>query len=242
MAQAILSRRRCPQTNTGMVLDSLGDRALGLRGARARARPASAASGAPRAPARNSWAAASSGKLAASHAPQTTPPAAPEKPVRWSCAPHDAHAASCGAKPAASSSFRRNASWFVRVARAGSASRSASSLHSRLKTSGCGSSVSKSRETASQARAAASSACAVGPQARVAVTVSARRDREELAAALVEHQIEAEERLEAAAEAAAGAPRALRDRADPAPIAACRGGRSGRPRRSGWSAGRPLAS
>ena len=216
--RAILSRGRRAQTNAGVVLDRLRRSRARPGAARARAASGVAASGAPRAPARNSCAASSSGKLDASHALQTTPPAAPEKPVRWSCAPHAAQAASCGANPAASSSLRRNASWFVRVARAGSASSSASSLQSRLKTSGCGSSVSNRRETASHARAAASSAAASVAQARVAVDRLGARDREQLAAALVEHEVEAEERLEPAAEAAARAPHALGDRADPAAV------------------------
>ena len=42
------------------------------------------------------------------------------------------------------------------------------------------------------------------------------RDRQQLAAPLVEHQVEAEERLQAPAEPAARPPHALRDRADPA--------------------------
>ena len=67
----------------------------------------------------------------ASQALQTTPPAAPEKPWRCSRSPQEAQAESWGAKPAASSSFRRNASALARSARSGAASSSASSLASR---------------------------------------------------------------------------------------------------------------
>ena len=63
---------------------------------------------------------ASSGNALASQAPQTTPPAAPEKPTRCSRSPQDAQAASWGAKPAASSSLRRKASALARPALAGS--------------------------------------------------------------------------------------------------------------------------
>ncbi len=78
----------------------------------------------------------------------------------WSPSPQVAQAASCGARPAASSSFSRKASWRAGVAFAGFASSSARYVHSRLKTSGCGSPESKIRPTASHARAAPSSASA----------------------------------------------------------------------------------
>jgi Ca-activated chloride channel family protein len=48
----------------------------------------------------NSWASWLSAKPPPSHAAQTTPPAAPEKPTRCSGEPHAAQAPSAGAKPA----------------------------------------------------------------------------------------------------------------------------------------------
>ena len=64
----------------------------------------------------NRCASSASANPGPSQAPQTTPPAAPEKPDSPSASPQEAHAASCGARPAASSSLRRNASWFACVA------------------------------------------------------------------------------------------------------------------------------
>ncbi len=188
---------------------------------RARAPAGPAASGLPSASTMKRWASSSSAKAPASQAPQTTPPAAPEKPLRCSRSPQAAQAASCGARPAASSSFSRNASWLATVAWARpSASSSASSWHSRLKTSGCGSPSSNRRVTASQARLALSSAAASAAQARVALDRLGPRDGQQVAAPLVEHELDAEERLQAPAEAAARAPHALGDRAE---LAAMRG-------------------
>ena len=80
----------------------------------------------------NRWPSASRGNEPLSQLPHTTPPAAGEKAVSPSASPQRAHEPSSGAKPAASSSFIRNASDCARVAAAGSASSSASWLQSRL--------------------------------------------------------------------------------------------------------------
>src|ERR1700722_1418720 len=114
--------------------------------------------GRPSASAMNVCAGSFKGKAAASQELHTTPPAAPEKPIRCSRSPQQAHAPSCGAIPAATSSFRRKASEFARVASSGLSSSNDSLRQSRLNTPGCGSEVSNRRPTASQARAAASSA------------------------------------------------------------------------------------
>ena len=73
-----------------------------------------------------------SGNAPAAQPPQTTPPWLGENAPRCSVSPHDAHDASSGANPAASSSLMRKASACERQARAGSASSTASSLQSRL--------------------------------------------------------------------------------------------------------------
>ena len=73
-------------------------------------------------------------------------------------------------------------------------------------------------------------------------TVSARRDGQHVAAALVEHEVEAEERLQPPAEARLRLAHALGDRAHPTRDAGYRGGGSGPLRRSGSSAGRCLRS
>ena len=82
----------------------------------------------------------------------------------------------------------------------------------------CGSPSPNSRPTASQARAAPSSAAPCsrsrGWPAIVSALVTVSRSR----LALVEHEVEPEERLEAPAEARLGAPHALRDRAHPPAI------------------------
>ena len=81
-----------------------------------------------------------------------------------------------------------------------------------------------------------------GAQPRVAVDGGDAGDGEQLAAALVQHQVEPEERLQPPAEARARLPRPLGDRADPSARAPSRGGGCGRPRRSECCAGRPPPS
>ena len=86
------------------------------------------------------WASSSIAKDPASQAPQTTPPAAPENPTRCSGSPQFAQAPSCGARPAASSSFSRKLSDPALLAASPSlpacSSSSASWRQSRLKTPG----------------------------------------------------------------------------------------------------------
>ena len=162
----------------------------------------------------------------------------PEKPTRCSRSPHPAHAASCGAKPAASSSLSRKASAFARVARAGCASSSASWLESRWKTPRCGLAVGEQApDRVARARRAVERA-GVLAQPRMARERLRARHRQQLAAALVEHEIEPEERLQPAAEARLGAPHALGDRAQSARAPGYRGAGCDPPRRSGGSAAR----
>ncbi len=160
-----------------------------------------------------------SGNEPASHAAHTTPPAAPEKPTRCSRSPQLAQAPSCGASPAASSSFRRNASappW-LSVDPSASAPRvlveqrqlAAQQVeHAGVRLRGLEQPphrVARARRRVQAARVTA--------QARVAIDRLRAGDRQQLAPAFVQLDVQAEERLQAPAEAAARAPHALRDRA-----------------------------
>ena len=151
--------------------------------------------------------------------PHTTPPAAPEKPTRCSGSPHDAQVASCGAKPAASSSLSRKASALARVA-CGRVAVEQRELVGEQVVDAAGAARRRrtGAPTASHARAAPSSAAPLSRSRGVAGERLGARDRQQVAAALVEHEVEAEERLQAPAEARLGAPHALRDRAHPAAI------------------------
>ena len=158
-------------------------------------------------------ASSSSGKALASQAPQTTPPAAPEKPTRWSRSPQEAQPARCGAKPAASSSFRRKASELARPARSGVAVEQGELVGQQVVDAGVRVAVVEdARDRLAGARGAVERA-AVLAQARVGGDGLDRGDREHVAAALVEHEVEAEERLEPPAEARLGLAHALGDRA-----------------------------
>ena len=182
--------------------------------ARGGASPTSA-SGVPSAPTRKSCASWESGNAVASQAEQTTPPAAPLNPLRWSPSPHDAQAASCGANPAASSSLSRKASALARVARAASASSSASWLREQVVDAAVGVVVvEQARHRVAGARGAVERGAVVA-QPRVAGERLRARDREQVAAPLVEHEPQAEERLQPPAEARLRPPDALRDRRQP---------------------------
>ena len=125
----------------------------------------------------------------------------------------------------------------VRRRRPASASSSASSLASRWKTGGLGSSVSNSRRDrvagagGGVERGARSRRRACASTVSAPVTVS-RSLRPSCSTA------HGEERLQAAAEAAARAAHALGDRADAPAVRACRGAGCGPPRRSASSAAR----
>ena len=156
--------------------------------ARASGASGASASGRPSASTRNPWASSSSANADASQAPHTTPPAAPEKPPRCSRSPQDAQAESWGASPAASRSFSRKASWLARVARPASASSRASSWQSRLKTLGVR--VAGLEQPRAPRRTRGAAASSAGPslaQAGEARRRSPRRDRQQVAAALVQH-------------------------------------------------------
>ena len=196
----------------------------------------------------NSWASWESGKPPPSQEPQTTPPAAPEKATIPSRSPQRAQAPSSGEKPAASASLSRKASADGARARR------------RRRPSGARRALVEQRQVA--AEQVVGGAVRLGrveqPQHGVAGRARRRRSpgrrsagrvavdgrgaghRAEVAAALVQHQVEPEERLQPAAEARLRPPRALRDRVHPPALGACRGGGSGRPRRSGCCAARPL--
>ena len=170
----------------------------------------------------NSCASWCSAKEPASQALHTTPPAAPEKPTRCSRAPQLAHAPSWGASPAASSSFSRNESAFA---------------HARAEPVGPGALVEQGELAAEQVEhrrvglggleqpadrvagpRGAVQGLPVSPQPRVRVQRVGPRHGQQLSPALVELELQPEERLQAPPEAASGAPHALRDRAHPAPV------------------------
>ena len=150
----------------------------------------------------------------------TTPPAAPENPLRCSRSPHEAHAASCGARPAASRSLRRKASWLACPARAGSAVEQRELVAEQVVDAGMRlGGVEQAPDRVARARGGVERA-AVLAQARIARDGLGRGHGEQVAAPLVQDEVEAEERLEPAAEAAARAAHALGDRAH---LAALRG-------------------
>ncbi len=167
------------------------------------------------------WASSPSGNEPASQAPQTTPPAAPENPTRCSCSPQLAQEPSCGASPAASSSFRRNASAPPALCggRVGDAALRVEDRQlpaQQVEHAGMGLGgleqaahrVARARRGVDRPRVAAKSG--------IPVDRLRPRHRHQLPPAFVQLDVQAEERLEAATEAAAGAPDALRDRSDPA--------------------------
>ena len=93
----------------GVVLEGLPDRPIGL-GEGAIGASGASDSGRASASTMNRWPSSSSPNEPLSQASHTTPPAAGEKPLSPSPSPQRAHEPSSGAKPAASSSFNRNAS------------------------------------------------------------------------------------------------------------------------------------
>ncbi len=104
----------------GVVLERLADRSLDLAqsralGARRLGQGLASASTMKR------WASGENSKEPASQVAQTTPPAAPEKPLRCSASPQRAQEASSGEKPAASASLRRKESAVSSAAPRGSA-------------------------------------------------------------------------------------------------------------------------
>ena len=144
-----------------------------------------------------------SGKAPASQLAQTTPPAAPEKPLRCSASPQCAQEASSGEKPAASASLSRKES---------AVSRLAAPLRRRVVEQRqvaaeqvVGGRVGLGRVEQAQHRVAGAGAGverrAGGAQARVAVDGGDVGHGEQLAAAFVQDQVEPEEGLQAAAEA-----------------------------------------
>ena len=153
----------------------------------------------------------------ASQAPQTTPPAAPEKPTRCSRSPQDAQPASCGAKPAASRSFRRKASELARPARRGLAVQQRELVGEQVVDAGVRVAVVEDAGDGLAGAGGAVERAAVLAQARVGGDGLGRGDGQQVAAALVEHEVEPEERLEPAAEARARLAHAFGDRAQAAP-------------------------
>ena len=161
------------------------------------------ASGRPSASTMNACASSSSGNALASQAPQTTPPAAPEKPTRCSRSPQDAQPASCGAKPAASSSFRRKASELARPAAGGLAVEQRELVGEQVIDAGVRVAVVEDARYGLAGAGGAVERAAVLAQARVGGEGFGRGDGQQVAASLIEHEVEPEERLEPAAEARA---------------------------------------
>ena len=189
-----------------------------------------------------------SGNEPASQAPQTTPPAAPEKPTRCSRSPQLAHAPSCGASPAASSSFSRNASAAARPL-AGRAAGSPGLLveqrelaaqqveHARVRLGGLEQApdrVARARRRVERARVAA--------QPRVRVDGLRAGHRQQLAAPFV--QLDAAGGRTAPGARRSGCARAARPWRSrrPARARACTDAGCGRPRRSASSAAPPPPS
>ena len=122
---------------------------------------------------------------------------------------------SAGARPAATSSLRRNASalaWRRLLGRRGEQRELVGEQVVDLGVGLLG--LEHARDGVARARGA-SSVAAWSRRRGVRVERLDAGHREQVAAALVADQAHAQERLEPAAEAAAGAPHALRDRADP---------------------------
>ena len=176
------------------------------------------ASGCPSAATRKSCASWSSGKALASQAAHTTPPAAPEKPTRCSLL----------AARRAGGELRREAGGQQQLEAEGE----------RVGAGGAGGLAVEQRELVGEQVVDAGVRVAVveharhglagagGAVERAGVLAQARvggdrlgaGDGQQLAAALVEHEVEPEERLQPAAEARARAAHALGDRADSAAI------------------------
>ena len=129
---AILQRWRVGAPRGSILPSSGGAQAARARGARASRRPparpgaaparsasGASASGFASASTMKRWASSESAKEPASQLAQTTPPAAPEKPLRCSASPQRAQEASSGAKPAARASLRRKESAVSRPAARG---------------------------------------------------------------------------------------------------------------------------
>ena len=212
----ILSGRA--QLHVRVVLERLAHRPLDLAQRRGSAAGASA-SGFASASTMKRWASSESANEPASQPAQTTPPAAPEKPARCSASPQRAQEASSGAKPATSASLSRKES----AASSPAAARLAGVVEQREVAAEqvVGGRVGLGRVEQAQHRVAGAGAGgqrrAGGAQPRVAVDGGDAGHRHQVAAAFVEDEVEAEERLQAAAEARLRFARPLGDRPEAAP-------------------------
>ena len=208
-----------------MVLERLRDRALGLAQS-ARAGDRGWASGRPSASTMNSCASPDRGNPPRSHEAQTTPPASPEKPTSSPASPQRAHEASSGANPAAKRQLQPEGE---RRAEAGGAVGAAEPVDRLGPVENrqvaaeqvVGGEVRLLGVAEAQHRVAGARR---GPQRRpVGSQVGVRGDRvrrghrAQIAAALVEDQVEPKERLQPPAEARARLAHALGDRPDPPP-------------------------
>ena len=172
----------------------------------------------------NPCASPESGKPPRSQAAQTTPPASPEKPTSSPASPQRAQEASSGAKPVASASFSRKASAVARPAAPSALPSAVDRLGRRRASPGSGRAGCRRRGSPPRRRRGAAPrrrraprprARPLGAQVRVRGDRVRRGDRREIAAALVEDEVEPKERLQPAAEARARPAHALGDRPDP---------------------------
>ena len=224
------------------MLQRLQDGALGLLRARAARRPAPRPAAA-RARPRGSRAPPGRAGRRSPRRPRTRRrPRRPRSRPGARRSPHDAQPASCGAKPAASSSLRRKASALARVARDGLAVEQRELVGEQVVDAGVRVAVVEHARHGLAGAGGAVERAGVLAQARVGGHRLGAGDGQQLAAALVEHEVEPEERLQPAAEARARAAHALGDRADSVRDPGYRGAGCGRPLRSGGCGGRSLRS
>ena len=180
----------------------------------------------------------------APHSAQITPPAAEEKRTAPAPGgpPQRAQSDSSGRKPAASSSFSRNASRFAGPAACGPRVEQLQLAAEQVVGGGVRLAVAEQPQHRLARRAGREDRAAVLAQPRVPLDRLRLGDGVQLPAALVEHQPHAEERLQPrrrSATSCGARPSRPRSRAR---ACRCRGGRSGRPRAAASSAARRLRS
>ena len=244
--------RRGPQADVGVVLERLRDRALGLAQRALRGARRAAASGRPSASTMNRCASGESSKPPRSHAAQTTPPAAPEKPDQALRLAAARAGGELGGEPGRQRQLEAEGERRGRPGGAIPRAVAARRLLAVEQRQVAAEQVVGGRVRPPRSRAAAAPRRSRAPPPSAPARSSAgcgwrgdgmrRGDRGQLAPPLVEDEVEPEERLQPPAEARARPPRPLGDRADPPARRRCRGEGRGPPRRSGCCAGRPPRS